>query len=392
MRKQKNRRFWGLGIVIVMAGMSVSGCGPQKSLAETAQKAVAVTTESVTRTTMAETVTVNGKVKPILEANISPKTSGKVSAIHFELGQRVNQGDILFQLDDKDLKLDLKQAEAALKAIRTALESSLVTAKTNYTDAQRNYQRMKRLFENKIASQQELEEAESEFKLAEDQYNSAKMADHEGETNARAQLAQAQTAYDIAKTQLEYAVIRAPISGVVASKELNVGQYVTSNTTVAGLADLSSVLVEANVPEGVVNRIRVGDQVKVNVKSILTQPVTGEVIAVAPATDTSTLNYPLKIKVANGKNLLKSGMFAESTLTLDRAKEVLVVPLAAVSREAGRSYVYLLEGDTAKRTLVQTGLSDSQWIEVTEGVSEKDLVIVKGREQLKDGSLVTIGK
>lgn len=382
-----------LGIlVMIIAVMAVSGCGSKKATGTAGEKTVTVTTEAVSVTTMKNTITLNGTVKSLQEAEISSKVSGKVSEIHFELGQRVKQGDILFKLDDTDLRLELQQAEATLNVTRTSLDSSWVTAETDYQDAKRSYERSKRLYENHLVSKQDFEDAESSFKKAEDTYNAAKLAEGSGVTNAKATLEKALAEYEIAKTDLANTVVKAPIAGVVASKDLKIGQYVTTSDTVAELVDLSSMIVKANVTEAVVNQIKVGDQVEISVKSTLEHPVTGEIIAIAPAVDSSTLNYPIKIKVANPQNTLKSGMFAEVTLTLNRAERVLAVPLSAISEESGRKYVYLLDEGKAKRTLIQTGISDSQWIQVTEGLTEKDVVIVKGRDQLKDGSSVMIGE
>jgi HlyD family secretion protein len=394
----KNKGMYLLISAMVIATLTVSGCGFKKSKAAGRKgmagknQTVTVTTTNVARTTMQNDITLNGKVKPFQEAEISAKVSGKVSQIYFELGQNVQKGDVLFKLDDRDLCLDLEQAEAALKVTQTSLSSSLITAETNYQDAKRSYERLKRLYDKQIGSKQELESAEFAYKLAEETYTSAKLAEKNGTTNARAQLEKARLAYDVAKTQLGYTVVRAPISGTIATKDIKIGQYVSASTTVATLVDLSALVVETNVPEANINRLKSGDQVEVSVKSIADQPFFGKIIAIAPAVDSTTLNYPVKIRVPNQKNQLKSGMFATVKLTLNRAEQVLAVPLAALGEESGRKYVFTVNNGVAAKQIIKTGLSDDQMIQVIAGLTANEAVVVKGRDQLKTGSKVMIGK
>jgi HlyD family secretion protein len=396
----KNKGTYLLVSVVAIAAITVSGCWFKKAkgsegrpgMAGKKDETVAVTTARVTRTAMQRTITLNGKVKPVREAEISAKVSGKVSQIYFELGQTVKKGAILFKLDDRDFRLDLAEAEAALNVTRTSLDSSLVTAKTNYEDAKRNYERLKRLYDKQIGSKQDLEEAESTYKLKEDTYNAAKLAAQNGVTNARAQLEKARVTYENAKTQLEYTVVRAPISGTIATKDIKVGQYVSASITVATTVDLSALAVETNVPESYINRLKLGDQVEVSVKAIAAQPFSGKISAIAPAVDSTTLNYPVKIRVSNEQNQLKSGMFATVKLTLNRAEQVLTVPLAAVGEETQRKYVFTVKNGIAVKKNIKTGLDDNEMVQVTEGLTENEVVVVKGFDQVEAGAKVRIGK
>jgi len=389
MRIRINYNLVILLVLIVAAG--ISGCGPKKSQTKgNMKKVVTVTTQAVVKTTMKNVISLNGEVRPAREAEVSPKVSGKVSQIYFELGKRVIKGEILFKLDDRDLQLELREAEANLKVTRTSLNSSLVTAETNFNDAERNYQRTKRLYENQIASKQELEEAESQYKLAEDTYQAAKLAEKSGETNARAQLEKAMVSYENAKTQLEYTVARAPISGIIATKDIKVGQYVGASTTVATLVDLSALEVETNVPEANINRLKLGDQVEVTVKSVSEKPFFGKISAIAPAVDGATLNYPVKIRVSNPENRLKSGMFATVELIMNQAEQVLAVPLAAVGEEMGRKYVFTVKNGVAVKKSIKTGLSDNEMIQVTDGLTDNEMVVVKGFDQVTAGAKVKV--
>ncbi|MGD9156380.1 MAG: efflux RND transporter periplasmic adaptor subunit [Bacillota bacterium] len=380
-------------IIATIAAVVVRGFGFEKNKKEViGEQPVTVSTAAVTQTTMERVISVNGKVKPVSEAEVSAKVSGKVSQIFFVLGQTVKKGDVLFKLDDRDLRLEMELGEAALKVTRTSLDSSLITAETKYQEAKRNYERLKRLYEKQIGSRQELESAETAYIQAEDFYKSAKLAAQDGTTNARAQLERARLAYENAKTQLEYTVVRAPIDGIIATKDLKVGQYVGASTTVATLVDLSSVEVETYVSEAIINSLRRGDQAEIHVKSVSAEPLTGRITALAPAVDVKSLNYPVNIEVANPKGLLKSGMFADVKFTVERNKQVMAVALDAIVEEDQRKYVWLLAGDKARKRLIKTGIIDTRLAQVTEGLTAKDVVIVKGVNLLKNGAKVMVVK
>jgi RND family efflux transporter MFP subunit len=392
----KNKGMYLLIIAIIIAAIAavvVCGFGFAKDKKEViGEQPVTVSTAAVIQTTMERDISVNGKVKPVREAEVSAKVSGKVSQICFVLGQTVKKGDVLFKLDDRDLRLEMELGEAALKVTRTSLDSSLITAETKYQEAKRNYERLKRLYEKQIGSRQELESAETAYIQAEDLYKSAKLAAQDGTTNARAQLERARLAYENAKTQLEYTVVRAPIDGIIATKDLKIGQYVGASTTVATLVDLSSVEVETYVPEAIINSLKRGDQAEIHVKSVSAEPLTGRITAIAPALDSKNLNYPVNIEVANPKGLLKSGMFADVKFTVERNKQVMAVALDAIVEEDQRKYVWLLAGDQAKKRLIKTGIVDARLAEVTEGLTAKDVVIVKGVNLLKNGAKVMVVK
>jgi HlyD family secretion protein len=392
----KHKRMYLLIIAIIIAAIAavvVRGFGFEKDKKEVfGEQPVTVSTAAVTQTTMERVISVNGKVKPVREAEVSAKVSGKVSQIFFVLGQTVKKGDVLFKLDDRDLRLEMELGEAALKVTRTSLDSSLITAETKYQEAKRNYERLKRLYEKQIGSRQELESAETAYIQAEDFYKSAKLAAQDGTTNARAQLERARLAYENAKTQLEYTVVRAPIDGIIATKDLKVGQYVGASTTVATLVDLSSVEVETYVSEAIINSLRRGDQAEIHVKSVSAEPLTGRITAIAPAVDVKSLNYPVNIEVANPKGLLKSGMFADVKFTVERNKQVMAVALDAIVEEDQRKYVWLLAGDKARKRLIKTGIVDARLAQVTEGLTAKDVVIVKGVNLLKNGAKVMVVK
>ena len=378
-----------------------------------ADTAVAVSVEKVVKTSVVSAVNLNGKVKPIQEISIIPRISGKVSGIHFDIGQSVKSGDVLFTLEDKDIRSQLKQAQAGLdiassglaKATGGAAElqelqlrTALASAEINYNDTKMAFERTKKLFESGAVSKSVLNQSESQFMLVEQQYNSAKAnleitttkTNPENVAASMAQVNQATASLELVKSQLDNTIVKSPINGVIATRSIEVGELVGSAGIAMSVIDLSSVLLDINATEDMINKIKLGDKVEVIVKAASDRQLTGEVTNISPATDSKTQSYPVRIKIDNADGTLKGGMFAEVKLEMDKASDTLAVPISAVIDEGGKKYVYILKGDSAEKREVSTGLFDDSLIVIPKGLSENEAVIVKGQELVMDGSKVTV--
>lgn len=374
---------------------------------------VAVSVEKVVKTSVVSTVNLNGKLKPVQEINIIPKVPGKVSGIYFDFGQSVKVGDALFVLEDKDIRSQLKQAQAGLDIANSGLaratggtaelqelqlKAALDSAEINFNDIKRNYERTKQLFDSGAVSQSVMEQSESQFKLVEQQYNSAKAnyeitttkTNPENVLSARAQVNQAAASLELVKSQLDNTVVKSPINGVIATRSIDVGELIGSTSIAMSVIDLSSVILDINATEGIVNKIKLGDKVEVVIKAAGDRQLTGEITNISPAADSKTQSYPVRIKLDNADGTLRGGMFAEVKLALDKASDVIAVPISAVIDEGSKKFIYVLKGDSAEKREVSTGMFDDSLIVITKGLSENEAVIVKGQEQVMDGSKVTV--
>ena len=273
----------------------------------------------------------------------------------------------------------------------------MLSAETNYNDAKLNYERTKSLLEAGAVSKQIYEGAENKFKVAEEQYKLAKSnleltklrINPENIAATEAQVKQAQAAYDVVKAQLDNTVITSPISGTVAVSNVKVGE-IAGSTIGMSIVNLDSAEVEIGVTEDVVNKIKVGQEVKVNVKAATDKTLKGIVASIAPVTNVKTQNYPVKIEISNDDRVLKGGMFAEIRLSIDKAENVLAVPISSIVDDQGKKVVYVVEGDVAKKRQISIGFSSEKNAQVIEGLKENDAVVVKGQNFLQDDSKVII--
>ncbi len=405
-----------LSLLVLVLFILLPGCSQNSSPTASegeAKKPVAVQVSKVEKRTVESIAALNGKVKPVEEVNITPKTPGKVQSIYFDVGHQVKKGSILFTLEDRDARLQVSQAQASLTAAKASLSKSkgglmeqqlaqlknaLVSAKINYDNAKLDFKRTKQLHAAGGVSKQALEAAESKYTLSEEQYSLAKTnyeltesrINPESIAAAEAQVQQAQAAYDIARSQLDNTVIRSPINGTVASKSIKVGELVSSSMPAMSVVNLDSVVVELGVTEEIINKIKVSEKVKVDVKSASDKTLAGEINNIAPSADPKTQSYLVKVKVPNSEHLLKGGMFAEIRLPVDKAENVLAIPLNSIIDDAGKKVVYVVEGEKAKRKEVVLGFISEQYAEVKEGLAENDVLVIKGQNFLQDGSGIII--
>lgn len=358
-------------------------------------------------------ISYSGRVKPAQEIMITPKQPGKVSKINFDIGQRVKAGQILFQLDKTDVLLQLNQAAAAVELAEInlkklsgssyeqqmiQLKAAMVSAEINYNDAKTNYEAIKKLYEAGAESKFNYDRVQSQLKLAEQQYETAKAnydlteqkSAQENIDMAKAQLNQSKAAYDIAQNALDSMSIKSPISGVVAAKNVKVGEFISNATVAYIIIDDSSYTIEIDANEDVIGKVQIGDKAKVYISSISKEALSGTITATAPSADMKKQTYLVKISLDNPPTTIKGGMFAEVKLVLDKAENCILVPLSSIIEEEGSKYLFVINGDKAVKTEVAAGIFNDMEIEIIDGITADDIIVVKGQDFLKDGSTVVI--
>ncbi|HHY91509.1 MAG TPA: efflux RND transporter periplasmic adaptor subunit [Clostridiales bacterium] len=360
-------------VLIFLVSITLGGCKKDKTPPTVAEQAVTVETTEAKRQDVELNTILSGKLEPIEETEVSSKLSGKVIKVHVKVGDSVQAGDVLFELDSQDLQNAVKQAEAAYRVA----EANLKMTQENIENAKVNLERMRALYEEGAVSKQQLEQYElqaSETKLE----------------AVRAQVEQARVAISVAESQLRDVVVTAPISGVVTSVNIHVGELATPGVKAVGIANLSKVVIETNVSEYLINKVHKGDKVEVLIKSAQETPFEGNITSLSPAPSGGSMTYPIKVEMENPDLILKPGMFAEIKIVSDKKENVIAIPSESVIMKNGNPVVAVVNGDTAKLVEVQVGMDNGELVEITEGLKEGDIVIVKGQEYVEDGSKIKI--
>jgi RND family efflux transporter MFP subunit len=321
---------------------------------------IAAEVGKVTRGTIADDLVVRGTIAalPNEDVKVSALVAGRVDAVTVAEGDSVRAGQVVARIDTRTIQDQQKQAEAAGRQAAAQLEN-----------AKLNLQRNEQLFTRGVAAGKEVEDARTTV------------------AQAQAALDQATAALNTVGLQLDRAEVRSPIAGQVVKRMVSVGEQVdgTASQPIVEVANIERVELGANVPSEQLAHIAVGDRVTIATDAYPERSFDGQIIAVSPAVDPATNTALVRMRVENSAHLLKVGMFAEARVRLVEHANALLVPTAALSRdESSGAAVYVVNGDTATRTPIKTGLEEDGQVEVLSGVEEAQSVLTTGVHGLGD--------
>jgi RND family efflux transporter MFP subunit len=305
--------------------------------------------------------------------DVGPRVAGRIESIPVRLGDRVEQGQLVVKVEDRELRQQVSQVQANLE-----VNKATVTARQN--DAKVTtaaLERARTSEERGLISRAALEDAEARHNSAVSQV-----------AVAEAQLVSVQARLDELKITLSNTNVVSPVDGFVGRRNLDPGAFAGTNTAVLSLVDISTVRLIANIVEKDFKRIVRGAQAVVEVDAFPGERFTGQVSRVSPVFDPATRTATIEIEVANPGFRLKPGMYARVRLMAEHRTDALAVPRAAVVDVGGRRGVYLVDGETARFRDVRTGLSDDERIEVVDGIEEGARVVTMGALAIRDGERI----
>ncbi|MDD5758250.1 MAG: efflux RND transporter periplasmic adaptor subunit [Desulfobulbaceae bacterium] len=366
-------------------------------------------------------VDATGRVVPEREVEIKCKASGEITQLPVEVSQSVKQGDLLLQLNPIDEERAVKREKASLAISRARMAQSrlnLAIAERDYTsekaraisaeqsaaakakETKSKLQRINTLFEKKMASAEELDVATSASASAEAEWQNAQarvqdIASKKAQVEARQQditMATAQAEADQltlsdAEQRLSDTTILSPIDGVVASKNVQIGQIIASGinnvgggTAVLTLADLSRIYILVSVDESDIGRVATGQTARITVDAYPDAVFKGEVVLVATKglTNSNVVTFEVKVEVtSDNRTLLKPEMTANVSIVTKNKLDSLLVPVTALERKKGQSWLTVQDKDgNSNRRSVTIGDSNSEFVEILKGVEIGEIVVL----------------
>jgi len=355
-------------MVTILSFIMLSCQPPQETenVEETSLAAAPVKVFKIKRERISEKLLYTGLIEAWNKINITPDVGGKIAKIYVEEGDRIQKDQLLAELDTRAIRLQVEQAKAGL-----------AVAEANQKDAQRNMERMERLKSENAVSEQQYEQ----LKLAYDA--------------ADAQLQQARATLNLANHNLEVSIMKAPFSGVVASKNAEVGDVInplmggfSPSSGVLTLMDFSRVKIEIEVSSQDIGRIKKGMTAFLRVDAFPDQIFPGRVSVVNLTADPMTRKFGVQITANNPDLSLRPNTFGEVTLEISTHEEALVVPQIAVLEN---KYVFVaLDDNTVVRKEITLGLQNTDMVELIAGIEEGDLVVVEGNYGLEEGAKIEI--
>lgn len=369
------KRISLLVVMILTLTMALSGCGKKEETSSVKEKFVSVETEVSKKQNINVKTTLSAKVKPIEEADIVPKIPGKVTSVNVEIGKKVNKGDVLFTIDQTDVVNGVKSAQAAYDMAIANLQ----IRKEQIQNAQINYERMKSLYQEGAISKKDFEQYEL-------QASSANL------DAAQAQVDQAKVSLENAQSKLNDTTVSSPIYGIVTAVNINEGEMASSAQPAVSIANMNKVVIDTDVSEYLINKIKLGDVVDISIKSAGKENFQGKISAMSPATASNSMTYPIKIEIENKDSIIKPGMFANVNLVTDKKENVITVPSESVVIKDGESVVYIVKDNLAHVNKIETGIDNGEIVEIIKGINEGEAVVKKGQNYLEEGKKVKINK
>jgi RND family efflux transporter MFP subunit len=355
--------------ILLAAGLGFSaGCnrhGENDASTSATPPAVRLGTESVARAAMEDIRTgpvISGTLQAATQANVRAEVGGSIVRVTAQEGEAVRKGQVLAEIEARDLRDAVTSADVAVSSAETALKV-----------AQSEAERTRRLVEGGALAQRDLENALTAV------------------ANAESQLAAARARAASARAPLGNTILRAPISGVVSARPANTGDVVQPGTALYTIIDPSSMRLEASVPSEEIGGIRIAAPVTFTVRGY-GERFTGTIERISPAADPATRQVSIFVSIPNLGGRLIAGLFAEGRVET-ATRHALVIPGDAVDASGPRPSVTRVRDGKAERVEVGVGLRDpdTERVEITTGLSPGDIVLTGPARNITPGTPVTVG-
>ncbi|MFO7740362.1 MAG: efflux RND transporter periplasmic adaptor subunit [Desulfatiglandaceae bacterium] len=350
-----------LGFVVLPITLSL-GCNQdtEENPQETA-KDIRVEVVSVQKKSFRETVRGIGTLRARETVEISPEMAGILRDTHFEEGQPVKRGDLLFTIDDSKLNRQLRERNAALEEAKARMEKAEKTA-----------ERISKLYKRHTVSEERWDQAVTEVEAA------------------RAEVNRLSAALELTRERFKDTRIRAPFRGVVSKRHVDPGDYVRRGEVMVTLYDTENMEAEVKIPERHMHRVQSEQKAELRIPAFPESVFSGRVRFVSPAVAEHTRDFLVKVSVENSERKLKPGTFAGVTLITAVRESRPAVPEEALVATREGYIVFVVENGKARRRTVRIGQRDAGMVEIREGARVGDIVVRTGHMRLSDGDRVSI--
>lgn len=286
-------------------------------------------------------------IEAFAEADIIARVEGEVREVLVEEGDDVQQGQVLARLDGDRLRLELSESRARLRKM------------------QRDFERNEELRERGLISEGDFEKL-------------------------RYDLESLQASFNLASLELDYTQIRAPITGVISERFIKLGNTINVGEPAFHVTSFDPLVAYMHVPEREYRRIKAGQPVVIEIEALADRETLAEVTRVSPVVDPETGTFKITIEIRDPERRIKPGMFGRMSIVYDQHVDVLQVPRSAIVDDLGEQFVFVVEDSKAVKRTVQTGYGESGMVEIVDGLTETDNVIVVGQLGLKEDAEVSV--
>ena len=403
-----------LTLLLVAVGVFAAACRGSKAnvrkeepAANAQPAAIEVTTAAAIKRDLPRFFEATGSLAGDQQTDVAPQTAGKVVAVGVDIGTYVRRGQMLVQLDASELKLHVDQAaaqvEQAKAAVRQAEEkiglrpgqafdpnrvAEVAAAKVTLDLADKELKRAEKLIESGDVSRSFYDEQRARRDQLREQYEvqlAQARQNYAAVDVARKNVVNAESQLALAKKNLSYAVIPAPIDGFVIERTADLGEYVSPQQKVVTIVRTNPLRIRIDIPEQAIPQIKVGQSVSITTSAWPDKNFAGRVARIAPNVSATSRTMTVEAEINNSGNALKPGQFATVRILQERSEPAVLIPARAVLNQAGVNRVYVIKDGHAEQRLVQTGQTEGDLVEIRNGVAADEQVATSNLEQLTDG-------
>jgi membrane fusion protein (multidrug efflux system) len=339
-----------IATISLTASALLSGCGTGEAAVSSEESILAATPVTVEvaqpfRADIYATYEATATITSDADAPVVARATGEVVEILVEEGDRVTKGQVLARLDGERLELEMLAAKANLKQASTEYERNIDLHERGLIAAS--------TFD---ALQYDLEELEATYALK-------------------------KLAYD-------YSNIRAPISGVVSSRDIKLGQHLSKNDSAFRITDTMELIAHLQIPQSELSKFAAGNAASIEVASMPDEGFTATIARISPTIDTRNGTFRATALISNAEGNLAPGMFGHFTISYEQHTDALVIPAEALIDEDDENTVYVVDDGEVVRRNVKIGIAADGNIEILDGLNENDVIVVVGHSGLRNGSKV----
>ncbi|WP_066506234.1 efflux RND transporter periplasmic adaptor subunit [Abyssisolibacter fermentans] len=305
-----------------------------------------------------------GKLYTSEEVNVSSEMNGKVKNIYFNVGEKVKKGDVLYTLDNGDIK---NEVDLQISKLKTNLEDS----KIRYENEVKNFNNVKLLYESGSIAKKDYDNAQKIYEQTKLNYEQAQKDLSSNSVSLN--------------STINDTIIKSPIDGIVSNRNIEIGEKTSVSDFV--IVKLDPITAKADVSENVINKISVGDKVSVNVQS---QDYLGTIKTISPIGKNNGNMYPVEIEIENENLTLKPGMFAGIYFEIEKMENQIAVPRKSVLSDGDKYYVYIVKDNQPQKVAVEKGITKDGYVQISGELTAGDILIVKGHEYINEESSIKI--
>jgi multidrug efflux pump subunit AcrA (membrane-fusion protein) len=397
---------------VCVAALSCGGSRVQANkkdgpAAPPAPQAIDVTTAAAITRNLPRFIEATGSLAADEQTDVAPTVGGRVISVGVDLGSFVQKGQVIVQLDGADARLKVEQSQAALQQALSSVQQSeahiglrpgqrfeptrvaeVGASKAALDLAEKQLRRFEQLLESGDVSRSGYDQQRAQRDQLRQQYEAALAQANQSYAavqTARAAADAARVAVEQAQKGVRDVTVYAPISGFVAERPADVGEYVSTSSKVATIVRTNPLRVRIDIPEQAISSIHPGQSVSVTTSSYPDRNFAGRVTRISPNVSAQSRTLTVEAEVDNGENLLKPGQYATIRVLLPQSDPATLVPARALRTDGTTTRVFVIKDGVAHERLVAPGQVEGDLVEIRGSVAADELVATSNVEQLADG-------